>query len=109
MPSIRVMAATGTARGRERGKTGALDPLGRAGDAATVEAPVKTGSAWASWFTVLNRSAATGASALRIASSTPVDTDERIARTLGAGSVSRFTIKAWIVAPVKGGSPASIS
>jgi hypothetical protein len=66
-------------------------------------------SAWANWATVLKRSAATGASALRIAWSIASGTLERTARRLGAGSVSRFTMSAWVVAPVKGGSPASIS
>ena len=56
-----------------------------------------------------NRSAGTGASARRIAWSTASGTLGRTARTLGGGSVSRFTMIAWAVAPVNGGSPASIS
>ena len=66
-------------------------------------------SARASSAADANRSAGTGASAFRIAASTASDTVGRTARTLGAGSVSRFTSIACVVAPVYGGSPASIS
>ena len=49
---------------------------------------------------VEKRSAGTAASAFRIAWSTLSGTLDRTARTLGAGSVSRFTMRAWVVAPV---------
>ena len=66
-------------------------------------------SAWANCATVLKRSAATGASAFRMAWSTLSGTLGRTLCTLGAGSVNRFARIAWVVAPVYGGSPASIS
>ena len=67
--------------------------------AGVVPAPV-TCSAWANCATVGKRSATTGASARRIAWSTASGTFGREDRTLGGGSVSRFTINAWVVAPV---------
>jgi hypothetical protein len=65
--------------------------------------------ACANSFIVPNRSAGSGASAFRIARSTPSGTVPRTARTLGGGSVNRFMIIACIVGAENGGSPASIS
>jgi hypothetical protein len=58
---------------------------------------------------VANRSAGTGASARRTASSTASGTLGRARRTLGGGSVRRRITIACGVGAANGGSPASIS
>ena len=85
----------------------------RAEVARTAAGPTLEGapacSAWANWSSEANRSAATGASARRIASSSAAGIFGRTERILGAGSLSRLAAIAWAVAPFQGGSPASIS
>ena len=108
MPTISAVAATGTARA-PRGGAGAA-----AGGVAPVRSPVERSavpacSAWPSSRTVWNRSAGTGASAFRMAWSSPAGTLPRTTRRLGGGSLNRLTMIAWAVGPVNGGSPASIS
>ena len=101
-------AATGTPRARSGGAGGA------AGGMAAVRSPVERSAepAWnacASSRTVWNRSAGAGASAFRMAWSSPAGTLPRTTRRLGGGSVNRLAMIAWAVGPVNGGSPASIS
>ena len=91
------------AAGRDAGGTAAAAPSRRRSRSSV------TCSAWANCPAVANRSAGTGASACRMASSTAGGTVGRTARTLGGGSVSRLATMAWAVGPVNGGSPASIS
>ena len=101
------MAATGICR--RRGGADAGSAAGVATVAAGVTVEGETCSAWANCPAVANRSAGTGASTRRMASSTAGGTAGRAARTLGGGSVSRLITMAWAVGPVNGGSPASIS
>ena len=107
----RRVRAGGAAGARKRASARASAGAGAA--TATVAADVvpvgATCSAWANCAAVANRSAAIGASARRIAWSTGSGTLGRTDRTLGGGSVRRFTIIACAVAPVNGASPASIS
>ena len=115
MPSTSVVAATGTLR--RRVGDGAVCTVGVGGAAVAAGAPATVGaagtaaacSAWPNCAMVPNRSATTGESAFRIAWSAPSGRLVRTVRALGAGSVRRRTSIAWVVAPVKGGSPASIS
>ena len=96
------VAAPGTAGGAERAGSVPVTTVG----ACAVVLPV---SACPNCAALEKRSAGTAASAFRMAWSTPSETLVRTARTLGAGSVSRRASIAWVVAPVYGASPASIS
>ena len=80
--------------------------------AAVGVAPVVVAAGWSerpNSPAVPNRSAGSGASARRIASSTASGTVARPRRTLGGASVSRFIATACADGPVNGASPASIS
>jgi hypothetical protein len=57
---------------------------------------------------VANRSTGVRASA-RVSASSTAWGMSRVTRTFGMGETKRLAITAWAVAPVKGGSPVSIS
>ena len=88
----------GTA-GRESGPPAVVPSVSLAPTAVPPYRPTAV-SACANKAALPNRSAGTGASAFRIAWSTLSGTVGRTDRTLGTGSVSRFTSIAWVVAPV---------
>ena len=77
--------------------------------ARSAEASVARASAVANSITLPNRSPAFTAIARCSAWSTSGGTSGRFARELGGAAVKRFAISAAVVAPVQGGSPASIS
>src|SRR5690349_23466463 len=110
-PSVSELAAIGIGRPRRLGP-GLVAPTGPEGPAPAVglepdDAPAC--NAWANCSIDSNRSAATAASARRIASSSAEGKLGLTVRTLGAGSLNRLATIAWAVAPLQGGSPVSIS